>query len=132
MRVRVVAVTRAGQGGGTVTLRSDLGAVSARWAGTTRAPVEGAEYHVELDLDLVLDRATNTRVVEAAAPALHDDGERVVVQAIVEAVADDGVAYLRLAPDALVMVETTGGFMAGDHVRVTAPAGAVTVTPFDI
>ena len=129
MRVEVGAVAET-HGRVVATLITAVGTVGATWAPSSRPPVEGEELHVELDLDLVLDPATNTHRAAAGQPALVDHGDHVIIEATIEGIDDDGVAHLRLAPDGLVMVQTTGGVSVGDAVRIVAPAGALRATPF--
>src|SRR5260221_1354651 len=90
-----------------VSFRTQLGTFVARWASKVHAPLQGKEYEVELDLDCVLGLNSNTRAADGVAPKLFNEGDQIVVQATVEAVDDDGMAYLRLARDCLIMVQTT-------------------------
>lgn len=129
MRIKVMQVAR-NRDGTIVTCGTTLGVATANWASRNRVPVEGAEYDVELDLDVVLERAKNMLPDDAAVPALFIEGDWVTLHATVEGVDDDGVAYLRLARDCLIMVETVGEISAGKAIRVTVPPSAISVTPF--
>ena len=50
------------------------------------------------------------------------------VELDVDGVVADGVAYLRLATDCLLMLETAGGLSPGDHLPISVPSARVRMT----
>jgi hypothetical protein len=96
VRIRVLAVAGAGAGP-LVTFACAAGRGVGLWRGVV--PSLGAERDVELDLIRAAFEPT-TRPVGLAVEA-----GRTRLVAWVEQADEDGVACLRLAPDALVLVE---------------------------
>jgi hypothetical protein len=129
VKVQVISVETASDGALMATFGSLCATASAHWRSKKFTPHAGEEYDVELDVSVIADRATNTRSVEVASPALFVQGEMVLLRGAVEGVEDDGLVYLRMAPDCLVMVDTAGGISTGDVVQICVPSSALSITP---
>jgi hypothetical protein len=107
------------------------GDAEAIWKSKTLTPVNGREYDVELDIDPILRMGENAAVELGLMPALAMIGTQVQIVAIVEQVDDDGMVYLRLSPDCIVMIESAGPkIQCGQALRLVREPMALQVTPF--
>jgi hypothetical protein len=129
MRVQIVSVGEGKEGQVMVTFAAPCGVAVAQWRGRDRAR-PGDSYDIEFDVFVIVDRASNAQTAEDQAPAMMFRGEAVLLCGSIEAVYDDGVAYLRLAPDCIMMVNTAGDISAGDFVQISVPASALAITPY--
>jgi hypothetical protein len=132
MRIRVVDVKKDESGPTYVTFEAAAGTAAARWASRAQDPESGKEYHVELDIDVTADKNTKARDAHVDTRCLFMIGSNVVVRGTVEAVDEDGLAYLRLSPDCLVMLETAGDIGAGDVIQMDLPPSSVSITTIGI
>ena len=102
MRIRVTATD-----GARISFSCDLGHAVATWDGPP--PRAGDTYDVELATDATPAWATpRLHALATGTPALRSDGDLVVIHARLESADADGVVFLRLAPDALLMLATHG------------------------
>jgi len=111
-----------------VTFTTAMGTGRARWAGA-EPPVVDRDYDVELSLDVIADGDTTT----ASPPsvfAIAQDGDALVLQGFVEQV-DEDIFYLRLAADALAMIDHAGGLATGDWIALRCASGDVELHPID-
>ena len=124
-----VIITRVDAGLSRVRFRSDFGAAEAGWHG--ELPAVGEAYDVELDVDLELSSANAEPLLEHEARSLTSSGGCIRLVASVEQVDDDGMLFLRMAPNAVLMIESRpeSGFVCGQLLRVTLPEGALELTP---
>lgn len=125
MKVKVVDVDRSDPHCVLVCFECRAGVGAAVWS-EDEAPVVGNRYGVELDIDTTL--TSEHKVVGGGAPTLKVDGRDVFFDVWVDSVDPDGVIYLRLALDALVMVESSGGIAPGDRLRFGCRARDVSLT----
>jgi hypothetical protein len=132
MRIRVLSVdpspdTR------LVTFESPVGCATAVWA-TSRdiPPVVGRSYDVELDIDGMVEKGKEATVLGSGAHAIAGAGDSVVIDCTVEAVDEDGVTFMRLTAGCLFMVETPGGLVPGELLRISVPARRFLVTVFGV
>ena len=128
MRIQLVEVTLDQAGALLVTFHSALGVARARWVSETQPPLVGKAYDVELDIDASIDRTTNARNVEGDGACLFTEGDHTLLRGSVEAVEDDGLAYLRLATDCLVMIDTAGNISRGEVIEISLPSISFSVT----
>jgi len=108
-----------------------IGSMRAQLRGDVDAPL-GRPVDVEFTIDVI---ATDGDVVDFAsaggqAPSARVCGSLSVLVGCVEGVDGDGVGYLRLAPDCLVLLETDGSLTPGSWVelRIAPPSIGVFVT----
>jgi hypothetical protein len=99
-----------------------------RWASARPAPAVGACLTVEIDIDHEPDEERRSTHVDGA-PSLERTEGGVILTAVVERVDEDGVAVLRLSPDAMVLVETHFGWSEDDTVRLQLRSDALGLTP---
>lgn len=82
----------------------------------------GQTLSVELHIDHVASDADTVVANEAHSLVRGDETE---FCGLLESVDDDGVGYLRLAPDCLVLLETDGFLEAGAWVAFSSPSAAI-------
>ena len=98
-----------------VSFRCVAGDARALWRSTKLAPVAGQQYEVEIDIITVL----SSGAIATAAPngnCLERIGSKTRATTTVEGVDEDGMAYLRLAPDCLLMAEFAGVVVEPDMI----------------
>jgi hypothetical protein len=132
MRIHVVSTKQGADGHLYVTFEASPGRAVARWSSKRYKPEIGRSYDVELDADTAADRQTNTNTGRTDVRSLRFENDEVVVEGSVESIDDDGLAYVRLSDDCLLMIETAGAFSAGEALRIILPAQALSVTPTGI
>jgi len=122
VRIRAVSVERSSSDGPVVTFESSVGRPSVQCSGSL-VPEAGRSYGVELDVDGVVAIGAEVVKVEAGPLGISSVGDTVTITGSVDGVDTDGVAYLRLATDCLLMLETAGGLSPGDHLRISELLG---------
>jgi hypothetical protein len=86
-------------------------------------PRAGLRYDVEFEFDGRIDTDTNSTVVRRVVPQILVRGPVTVLAGTVEHVDEDGMAYLRLGPDCLIMIDSVPGHVAaGDRVETGFPS----------
>jgi hypothetical protein len=128
MRIQITEVTAEHSGVVAVGFQSVPGSARARWLGNNCAPVSGKSYDVELDVDALADANTNMRIVAEPDTGISSNGATVRLCAMIEDMDEDGMAYLRLSDDCLLMIEVAGEVAVGSAVEIRFPQEAVTVT----
>ncbi len=107
MRITITDI-RELEGSSIVTFECDLGKGAARWKNPRARAKVAHKYDVEIDLELTLRIGDNCQVSSERVPRISLEGNSVIVVGSVDGIDVDGMVYLRLAPDCLVMVETDG------------------------
>jgi hypothetical protein len=128
MRIQVVAVSQEADGHLSVTFESGAGRARGKWVSKNCNPEVGKAYDAEMDAEAIADRQTNTSDGRQGCRGLRIENGVVVLEADIAAIDDDGLAYLRLADDCLLMIETSGDFSTGEVLRIELPFPAVSVT----
>ena len=110
MQVNVIAIDET-----SATFETPLGTF------TTRIPSK-SHLHlgactIELSIDVPLELDVNASHTEQRVAWIANEGAHLVFIGEVEHIDEDGVAYLRLARDALVMIELEGSLPAGTGVK---------------
>ena len=109
-----------------VVFKSDIGSGKGIWKSRYGAPRIGAAYTVELDVskpfELVPARSR-------AGVELVD--ERILLTGLIEAVDEDEVAWLRIAPDCLMLIgKSEHRFTSGETVTLRLETDKFQLTPF--
>lgn len=132
MRILVTGVAEHRDGAPGVAFSCAIGSAVARWQGKTQEPHVGAEYDVELDIDDVLRPGDTLQLIESSQAAIKHSEEVNEIIGLVEAVDDDGMLFVRLSPDCLMMVEITHQerLGPGQWLRMRVPRQALSVWPF--
>lgn len=92
-----------------VVFETAIGRGVARWAGKRFNPVVGAEYDVEFELGVALDPGITAKRTYHPRPFLAVRNARVAFNALIEAIDEDGMTYLRLSEDCLIMADANPG-----------------------
>jgi hypothetical protein len=101
MKIRVLSV----ESQSFVVFCCQAGEATGVWRSTKCVPLAGQGYEVEIDTSAVLgDDAIARGAVRGNR--LERVGSKTRLNATVEQVDEDGIAYLRLAPDCLILAET--------------------------
>ena len=112
-----------------VKFTSSIGFGSGMWVGAQR-PEKMKNYDVELDVNRNLDEIATT-TLRRDFHMQTEEGNAVTFSGVVETVDDDGMTYLRLAPDCLLMVESkNSSFAEGDWIQVKLSAYDLGVSAF--
>jgi hypothetical protein len=101
----------------------------ASWRSNNIVPVAGKEYQVEIDMTPVLRVCENASFLTGTGASIMVLDHRVQLTAEVDGVDEDGVVYLRLAPDCLFMAESVNSvFQPGSIVRTILDPRELQVT----
>jgi len=87
------------------------------------------EYYAELDIDQILEIGKNIKIVhEKNCFIRHSDHEN-EIQGIIDGVDEDGLFYLQLSIDCLIMIESANDcFKEGDSLLLTVNANSLRIT----
>ena len=108
----------------SLLLESDIGQIGGCWRESSVAPSVGQLLSIEFTIDHTV--RVDEVVEEGGWAAVARNGWN-ELRGQLEAIDDDGVGYLRLAPDCLVLVETDGGVTAGQWIQLRIPWTSVGV-----
>jgi hypothetical protein len=109
MRARVLSSE-----GAFLRLETGLGEIVGLWCETSAAPAVGKFVSVELDIEYV---ASSNDLILTDIALVKVVGYENQICGNMESVDEDGMGYLRLAPDSLSLLETDGTVSSGDWVR---------------
>jgi hypothetical protein len=128
MRTTIVDVSHQGR---SILARFDtiIGSAWAVWNGST-APQPGKTYDVEIDIEDQIDLSKNARIISDSHMAITGDKSHVTLAGVVEEQDGDGMAYLRIARDCLIMIEVFEGAFKGRCLEILVPTQAVGLSPF--
>jgi hypothetical protein len=113
-----------------VHFRCAAGEAAATWRGATIAPIVGRSYDAELDVEVPLKIGENATLDATASRGLQLRGADVELSGAVEGVDTDGLVYLRLADDCIVMIESQGAlFQTGDLIRLLISPRQMALSP---
>jgi hypothetical protein len=118
--VRILEVVGGTEHPPLVRFDAKAGRAAALWNSEVVPPKVGKEYSAELDVNLVL--SSDARAAHGGVESLSESGDSVQIGATVEGIDSDGLLYLRISEDCLVMVESSGQFAVGDSVRFSCNA----------
>ncbi|ELY5144792.1 TPA: hypothetical protein RQK43_003680 [Vibrio vulnificus] len=109
--------TEVGQGGGV-----------AKWMNEEN-PIVNYSYDVELDTDKTISEVLKNTYHQVPEHALTVNGNKVLMFGVLESIEDDGMAYLRLYPDSLVMIDVgDANFSAGENVVLEVDRSELEIT----
>jgi hypothetical protein len=128
MRIQIIEASPHADGSWHVGFESSAGRARGKWVARDHAPQIGKFYTVELDVDVVADKKSNVCVERQEPHTLSARDDTALIEATAEAVDEDGLAFLRLSDDCLLMVETSGGITPGDVVRIAVPTRSLVIT----
>lgn len=86
-------------------------------------------YDVELDVDKTITDLFVEKLSELPAQSLKLSGDNLFITGLVEDVDEDGMAYFRLAPDCLLMIESGNTvFSSGDVIVLKVSSQDLLIT----
>jgi hypothetical protein len=129
MRINLLAVSKFGEQV-SVLFSTQSGNGKAIWNGTGK-PVVGQQLDVEFDVDLVVDFGSNSSANEQHESGVSTDDATTTFQGLIEHQDDDGMCYVRIFRDCILMLESSQGNLTGRWVAVTAPVELVRMFPYD-
>jgi hypothetical protein len=130
--MRIVVTSTSGSDVATVHFRCSIGEGVGRWKGPN-PPIAGETYDVELDVGAALEPGVNVVIVAPTSMALRKLKDAQMLIGLAEQIDPDGMLCLRLAPDALVMIESRPGqFSPGEMLQITVAAESISLTPFSL
>ncbi len=99
-----------------VSFQCDSGEGIAKWM-NKRSPIVNNSYDVEFDIYKTISETIQNRFKQIPENALSIDGNTVFIFGALESIEDDGMAYLRLSTDCLIMIETgEASFNEGEKI----------------
>jgi len=106
------------------------GGAIATWHGKS-LPEKGKAYDSELDITETLALGTNCSKSDLRKFTLiRDDDSTTRVIGMVDSIDEDGMVYLRLADDCLIMIESSiGTFAESDWITLCINSDAFHITP---
>lgn len=105
------------------------GTAVATWC-SSHSPRVGAEYDVEVDVDATLDRH-NSEFVAVEEFSIGESDSYTHLSGQLESIDVDWMAYFRLGPDTLVMIEMIPeAYEPGIWLKITIPSRDLRITPF--
>lgn len=132
MQVTVTRVlSEAGSGRWRVRFESSRGAGAGVWS-SREAPEIGRERYVEFDVDEEVPLNRTLVSPPEGTPFEESDGH-ILLRCVVEQVDDDGMVYLRIGHDSLIMAELAPEVRrVGVHLRLRVPIDLFLITPYDL
>lgn len=91
----------------SITFRAAGGRAKARWNSSRHRPSVGDSLSCELDVDLDIKFGVNASVSEDGSALEAHDGYT-TIRGVVESIDEDGMLFLRLSEDCLLMVQSRG------------------------
>lgn len=110
----------------SLIVESRIGRIAGQWRQPSLTPQAGQWLDVEIDFDWMACRA---EVIDGdgLTASLQVESETNVVVGCIDSIDEDGMGYLRLAQDCLVMVETDGSLTPRDWVRMNVPSSSTAI-----
>lgn len=91
-------------------------------------PTVGKEYSVELDIEKSMEELEFERVQNSAI-GITEIGEKVKITGIVDGVDPDGMCYLRVSNDCLIMIDTEEIKISNSEIiTIFVPVGEIEIT----
>lgn len=90
---------------------------------------EGAQYTVELDIEQKLEIGNNVKIVSEKGCFIRYSEHENEIQGVIDGVDEDGMIYLRLSIDCLIMIESPKEhFKEGDYLLLTVNVNNLRIT----
>lgn len=108
MRIHVEEVNLLPDSLQLVRFQCQSGETWGNWSNHQLVPRRSQDYSVELDVDQVMTLGQNASYSRQSECAVNHEEGLVTLNGLVEDRDDDGMIYLRIAPDCLMMIESEG------------------------
>ena len=114
-----------------VEFSSNAGNGIGTWRGTDLK--QGGVYGIEIDIDTQINLGVNATMVSDTSWYIRHTESRNELQGVIDGVDEDGLAYLRLAIDCIVMVESSNKDLStGDTLLLTIEPNELILTPVGV
>jgi hypothetical protein len=107
-----------------IVIECPIGQIAGTWRETLPSPQAGQWIDVEFDIDYVI-HDTDVIDVENRIMSLQWESSSNHIVGCLESVDEDGMGYLRLAVDCLLMLDTDGALVSGQWVHLQVPSSSV-------
>lgn len=124
----VISHISADNGEAFIHFTHDSGACVSRWKPRTFDARIGDEIHVELDVNVIVRMGVNCKLNPCQTTIMVEANGIVTLQGLVVEQDDDGMAYLRLGPDAVIMLEAPYDELKGKWIELVLSQNAITAT----
>jgi len=115
-----------------VTFDSTLGRGAGVWRSERWSPQLQASFDVELQFELPAALGVNAELTSVSQARVRTVPGSVELTGRIESIEPDGMGFLRLAADALEMVELQGdSFRAGQWITLRIPIPSLRLYPYD-
>jgi len=116
-----------------VKFRSKIGEGAAMWTDMDIVPLIGKSYSVEFSILPVIHLGGNAELSEVMRMSVQVDGLTCSLIGVIEQVDDDGMLFVRLATDCLIMAESAQGvFQVGQTIAIHIHCSELQISPIGI
>lgn len=130
VQITILSCVQLSDGSIAVRFRTAAGEGEAVWAGKRVTPIGGMVCTAEIDVDDVIEIGRTAAATEAGELSLSRQGDQVCMTGFVEDIDSDGMAFFRLAPDCLCMVQAHPGHGGpGQWLKLTFDRSLLVLTP---
>ena len=100
----------------------------AKWGGNDE-PFPGQYLDVEIEIDETIYIGKNAHLQSQHVFEMSHDSKSLTLSGFVEDQDDDGLVYLRISTDCLLMIESVEPNLAGRWIELEVPASSVKLYP---
>ncbi|WP_444897337.1 hypothetical protein [Microbulbifer sp. SSSA005] len=104
MKIKIISFETV-DGNTVVNFGSDVGDGIATWVGANK-PVKNYEYDVEIDIEKSIGQVKSSNNESEGRYSISLEDNSTLISGEIESVEEDGMAYLRLSQDCLIMIES--------------------------
>lgn len=128
MKIHIESVQANGSGALEIVFSSTAGRGRGIWS--KGVPTTGRSYDVELDVNEPVKIGINATLSDSEQCSISTREEKVVLCGNVESVDDDGMVYLRLSTDCIIMLESEPeAVQPGRWLMLGIPVGSLELAP---
>ena len=111
-----------------VLFECSIGVALALWRGKT-TPQTGSSLDVEIDINILLGIGRSAIYDNSCVNSMSHNGLINNIIAPVESVDGDGMIFLRISPDCMVMAESIGAIKPGAWLSISVMPHKISITP---
>jgi hypothetical protein len=109
---------------GELVIECPIGQIAGAWRESSPSPQAGQWIDVEFDIDHVIYATDVIDVKNQIVSLLWESNVNYIVGCL-ESMDGDGMGYLRIAADCLLMLDTDGALVPGQWVQLRVPPSSV-------
>ncbi|RBO83299.1 hypothetical protein [Marinomonas aquiplantarum] len=127
MKIRITSFETV-DGNVVVNFNSSVGNGVATWVGA-KEPVKNYEYDVEIDIEKSIDQVKSSKNNNEGRYSMSIGDDSTIMNGEVEFVEEDGMAYIRLSQDCLIMIDSGDSKVKdGDWINLNIPCEDIKVS----